>query len=85
MIPFGEHEQPRSMQLYDVDPATIAEAIHPIESILGEDRADHIDMNAGSPMSVHRHTTSHAGVFSGRSASPAVALQRASRSALLPT
>ncbi|RSM84271.1 tRNA dihydrouridine synthase DusB [Kibdelosporangium aridum] len=47
MITFGEHENPRSLQLYGVDPATIAEAT---KIIVGEDRADHIDMNFGCPV-----------------------------------
>lgn len=47
MITFGEAEHPRSMQLYGVDPATIAEAT---KIIVGEDRADHIDMNFGCPV-----------------------------------
>jgi nifR3 family TIM-barrel protein len=47
MITFGEDEHPRSMQLYGVDPATIAEAT---KIIVGEDRADHIDMNFGCPV-----------------------------------
>ncbi len=47
MITFGEHEQPRSMQLYGVDPATVAEAT---KIIVGEDLADHLDMNFGCPV-----------------------------------
>jgi tRNA-dihydrouridine synthase len=50
MITFGEAENPRSLQLYGVDPATIAEAT---KIIVGEDRADHIDMNFGCPKSTH--------------------------------
>ncbi|GAB3911848.1 tRNA dihydrouridine synthase DusB [Kibdelosporangium lantanae] len=47
MITFGADEHPRSMQLYGVDPATIAEAT---KIVVGEDRADHIDMNFGCPV-----------------------------------
>ncbi|GGS21024.1 tRNA dihydrouridine synthase DusB [Actinokineospora fastidiosa] len=47
MITFGADEHPRSMQLYTVDPATTAEAVR---IIVGEDRADHIDMNFGCPV-----------------------------------
>jgi tRNA-dihydrouridine synthase len=46
MITFGEDEYPRSMQLYGVDPATIGEAT---KIIVGENRADHVDMNFGCP------------------------------------
>ncbi len=37
----------RSVQLYGVDPATIAAAI---EILVGEDRADHVDLNFGCPV-----------------------------------
>ncbi|MBP2322177.1 nifR3 family TIM-barrel protein [Kibdelosporangium banguiense] len=47
MITFGPGEHPRSLQLYGVDPATIAEAT---KIIVGEDKADHIDMNFGCPV-----------------------------------
>ncbi|RKT49379.1 nifR3 family TIM-barrel protein [Saccharothrix australiensis] len=47
MITFGEHEHPRSLQLYGVDPASMSEAT---KIIVGEDRADHIDMNFGCPV-----------------------------------
>jgi nifR3 family TIM-barrel protein len=47
MITFGPDEQPRSLQLYGVDPATIAEAT---KIIVGEDLADHVDMNFGCPV-----------------------------------
>ncbi|MFC5285790.1 tRNA dihydrouridine synthase DusB [Actinokineospora guangxiensis] len=47
MITFGPGENPRSMQLYTVDPATTAEAVR---MIVAEDRADHIDMNFGCPV-----------------------------------
>ncbi|WP_447004699.1 tRNA dihydrouridine synthase DusB [Saccharothrix isguenensis] len=47
MITFGEGERPRSMQLYGVDPKSMAEAAR---IIVAEDRADHIDMNFGCPV-----------------------------------
>jgi nifR3 family TIM-barrel protein len=47
MITFGADENPRSLQLYGVDPATIAEAT---KIIVGEDLADHVDMNFGCPV-----------------------------------
>ncbi|TCO65073.1 nifR3 family TIM-barrel protein [Actinocrispum wychmicini] len=47
MITFGAAEHPRSMQLYGVDPATVAEAT---KIVVGEDRADHVDMNFGCPV-----------------------------------
>ena len=48
MMTFGENEKPRSMQLYGVDPKTMAEAVR---IIVGEGLADHIDSNFGCPMS----------------------------------
>jgi nifR3 family TIM-barrel protein len=47
MIAFGEGENPRSMQLYGVDPVTMAAAV---QMIVAEDLADHIDMNFGCPV-----------------------------------
>ncbi|CCH35400.1 tRNA dihydrouridine synthase DusB [Saccharothrix espanaensis] len=47
MITFGEHEHPRSLQLYGVEPTSMSEAT---KLIVGEDRADHIDMNFGCPV-----------------------------------
>ncbi|MGW4482222.1 tRNA dihydrouridine synthase DusB [Amycolatopsis sp. NPDC004368] len=47
MMTFGEHEKPRSMQLYGVDPKTMAEAVR---IITGEGLADHIDSNFGCPV-----------------------------------
>src|SRR5436305_7436410 len=47
MMTFGEHEKPRSMQLYGVDPKTMAEAVR---IIVGEGLADHIDSNWGCPV-----------------------------------
>lgn len=40
-------ETPRSIQLYGVDPGTMAEAAR---ILVAEDRADHIDMNFGCPV-----------------------------------
>ena len=50
MMTFGEHEKPRSMQLYGVDPKTMREAV---KIITGEGLADHIDSNFGCPMATH--------------------------------
>jgi nifR3 family TIM-barrel protein len=47
MITFGKDEFPRSMQLYGVDPATMAEAT---KIIVGEGLADHLDTNWGCPV-----------------------------------
>ncbi|WP_084628405.1 tRNA dihydrouridine synthase DusB [Amycolatopsis nigrescens] len=48
MMTFGEHEKPRSMQLYGVDPKTMREAV---KIIVGEGLADHVDSNFGCPVS----------------------------------
>ena len=47
MISFGADEYPRSLQLYGVDPAVMAEAV---KIIVGENLADHIDGNYGCPV-----------------------------------
>ena len=47
LIQHHESETPRSIQLYGVDPRTIAEAVR---MIVAEDRADHIDLNFGCPV-----------------------------------
>jgi nifR3 family TIM-barrel protein len=47
MIAFDPDEQPRSMQLYGVDPATMGQAVR---MIVERDLADHIDMNFGCPV-----------------------------------
>jgi nifR3 family TIM-barrel protein len=47
MMSFAEDESPRSMQLYGVDPATVAEAI---KIVVGEGWADHADLNFGCPV-----------------------------------
>ncbi len=47
LIRHHESESPRSIQLYGVDPHTVAEAI---TMLVAEDRADHIDLNFGCPV-----------------------------------
>ncbi|MGM1016209.1 MAG: tRNA dihydrouridine synthase DusB [Actinomycetota bacterium] len=47
LIRHHESETPRSIQLYGVDPDTIAEAVR---IIVAEDHADHIDLNFGCPV-----------------------------------
>lgn len=47
MVTFAEDEQPRSVQLYGVDPDVMAGAVR---IIIDEDRADHIDLNFGCPV-----------------------------------
>ncbi len=47
MIAFDPDEQPRSMQLYGVDPATIGAAVRMISE---RDLADHVDLNFGCPV-----------------------------------
>ncbi|OIR44263.1 tRNA dihydrouridine synthase DusB [Corynebacterium sp. NML130628] len=47
MISFADVEEPRSMQLYTVDPAYTYEAVR---MIVEEDIADHVDMNFGCPV-----------------------------------
>jgi nifR3 family TIM-barrel protein len=47
MIAFDSDEQPRSMQLYGVDPATIGAAVR---LIVERDLADHVDLNFGCPV-----------------------------------
>jgi len=47
LITHHPSEQPRSIQLYGVDPATIGEAV---TMLVAEDRADHIDLNFGCPV-----------------------------------
>ena len=47
MIHFEPEEQPRSVQLYGVDPAMVGGAVKIIEA---EGLADHIDMNFGCPV-----------------------------------
>jgi nifR3 family TIM-barrel protein len=47
LITHHESETPRSIQLYGVDPETVAEAVR---ILVAEDRADHIDLNFGCPV-----------------------------------
>lgn len=47
LIRHHESESPRSIQLYGVDPKTVAEAV---TMLVAEDRADHIDLNFGCPV-----------------------------------
>ncbi|WP_035849388.1 tRNA dihydrouridine synthase DusB [Kitasatospora azatica] len=47
LIQFDPSEQPRSIQLYGVDPATVGKAARMIAE---EDLADHIDLNFGCPV-----------------------------------
>jgi nifR3 family TIM-barrel protein len=47
LIQHHESETPRSIQLYGVDPKTVAEAVR---MLVDEDRADHIDLNFGCPV-----------------------------------
>lgn len=44
---FGPEERPRSLQLYGTDPYYIGEAV---KRLVGEGRADHVDMNFGCPV-----------------------------------
>lgn len=47
LISHGPEEQPRSVQLYSVDPVTAGQAAR---MLVTEDRADHIDLNFGCPV-----------------------------------
>lgn len=47
LITHHESETPRSIQLYGVDPTTLANAV---TMLVAEDRADHIDLNFGCPV-----------------------------------
>jgi nifR3 family TIM-barrel protein len=47
LIKHHESETPRSIQLYGVDPKTVADAV---TMLVAEDRADHIDLNFGCPV-----------------------------------
>ena len=47
MIAFASDEQPRSLQLYGVDPAVVGQAVR---MIVAEDLADHVDLNFGCPV-----------------------------------
>ncbi len=47
MVRFGPEEQPRSLQLYGVNPEVVRQAV---EMVVDEDLADHIDLNFGCPV-----------------------------------
>ncbi len=47
MVAFGDDERVRSVQLYGVDPATMARAV---ERLVDEIGVDHIDLNFGCPV-----------------------------------
>ncbi len=47
LIQHDPEESPRSIQLYGVDPATVAAAVR---LLVSEDRADHVDLNFGCPV-----------------------------------
>ncbi|MGV1004605.1 MAG: tRNA dihydrouridine synthase DusB [Candidatus Nanopelagicales bacterium] len=47
MVEFDPSESPRSVQLYGVDPATVAAAVR---MVVAEDLADHVDLNFGCPV-----------------------------------
>ncbi len=47
MVRFAPEESPRSIQLYGVDPALVGEAVR---IVVGEDLADHVDLNFGCPV-----------------------------------
>ncbi|HTZ43806.1 MAG TPA: tRNA dihydrouridine synthase DusB [Jatrophihabitans sp.] len=47
LIAFAPDEQPRSIQLFGVDPAVVGEAVR---MIVAESLADHVDLNFGCPV-----------------------------------
>ena len=47
LVTFDPDEHPRSVQLYGVDPATVAAAVR---MVVGEGLADHVDLNFGCPV-----------------------------------
>ncbi|MFD0483915.1 tRNA dihydrouridine synthase DusB [Kineococcus sp. GCM10028916] len=47
LVTFTETETPRSLQLYGVDPTTVAAAVR---MVVEEDIADHVDLNFGCPV-----------------------------------
>ena len=47
LVTFTESETPRSLQLYGVDPTTVAAAVR---MVVEEDIADHVDLNFGCPV-----------------------------------
>ncbi|MGI8936946.1 MAG: tRNA dihydrouridine synthase DusB [Iamia sp.] len=46
MVAFDPDEQPRSVQVYGVDPAVVGEAVR---ILVGEHGAEHVDLNVGCP------------------------------------
>lgn len=47
LVSFDDDESPRSIQLYGVDPATVAAAVR---MVVEENLADHVDLNFGCPV-----------------------------------
>jgi nifR3 family TIM-barrel protein len=47
LVTFDADESPRSLQLYGVDPVTVAAAVR---MVVDEDLADHVDLNFGCPV-----------------------------------
>jgi len=47
LVTFDPDESPRSLQLYGVDPVTVAAAVR---MVVEEDLADHVDLNFGCPV-----------------------------------
>lgn len=47
LVSFDPDESPRSLQLYGVDPTTVARAVR---MVVDEDLADHVDLNFGCPV-----------------------------------
>ncbi len=47
LVSFEPEERPRSLQLYGVDPATVAAAVR---MVVDEDLGDHVDLNFGCPV-----------------------------------
>jgi nifR3 family TIM-barrel protein len=47
LVAHDAEEHPRSVQLYGVDPGTVAAAVR---MLVDEDRADHVDLNFGCPV-----------------------------------
>jgi len=47
LVTFDPAERPRSLQLYGVDPTTVAAAVR---MVVDEDLADHVDLNFGCPV-----------------------------------
>jgi len=47
LVTFAPDEQPRSMQLYGIDPDVVGQAVR---MVVAENRADHVDLNFGCPV-----------------------------------